>query len=238
MLGVRRLLRIIQKKNNSFAIFCDALEEAHNWLAKKIRKTNPEDVNTPHEANGFEVGKIEQLQTQLWMTTQLVQKFKNEIDNLKYENQTMKGNFSDLEKEMKEQGLGQQNNLKEYLQDYLRKKEHPNRGSIESPEGSSIDTKPKLRRISMGDPTNLAEAVTQHLAVGIVGYMAKGEKYSSPPSNRYATTMQRVVKELKLYRKRDAFRRFWDNLSVSLNQINAYHTLTEVADHMFEDEQN
>ena len=82
-------------------------------------------VSSPDEADGVEVEKMEQLQSQLWMTTQLVQKFKDELDNLKTENRAMKNQFSDLEKAMKEQGLSQQNNLKEYLEDYIQKKEHP-----------------------------------------------------------------------------------------------------------------
>ena len=170
------------------------------------------------------------------MTTQLVQKFKDELDTLKSENQTIKSQFAEFEKEMKDQGLSQQNNLKEYLQDYVKKREHPNRGAIESPDGSSVDTRSNLRRTSMGDPTNLTEAIARILAVDIVRYMANGEKKSGPPSNRYAETMRRLVTEVTTDRHRHGFRQIWDRLSGSLNQINGYDTLTQVADSMFEEQ--
>ena len=176
---------------------------------------------------------MEQLQSQLWMTTQLVQKFKDELDNLKTENRAMKNQFSDLEKAMKEQGLSQQNNLKEYLEDYIQKQEHPNRGSIEQPDGSSVDMKPKLKRDSMGDPTNLNEAIARHLAVDIVRWMVNGEEKSRPPSNRYSDVMRHMVRDVTTVHH-NAFLHMLKSLS--LDEINGYETLTAVADVLYDDE--
>ena len=42
--GVRRLLKILQKKPNSFAKFCTALEKDYDWLAEQVRNTDPSKV--------------------------------------------------------------------------------------------------------------------------------------------------------------------------------------------------
>ena len=240
MTGIRRLLRIIKKKPNSFDKFCDSLQEAHDWLADRIRNTDPGSVAAPDEADGAdeEEEKMKQLQAQLWMQTQLIQKFKEEINSLKGfveeqadENRMIKLKFNELEQAMQSQGVGQQEDVKTYLEDYVHKREHPNRAAIESPDGSSVDAQPQLKRYSMGDPTNLTEAIARHLAVDVVRFMVEGDRARAAP-NRYAQVMRAMVTELTT-RYHNSFVTFMQKLQ--FDDISGFATLKSLADNMFED---
>ncbi len=208
-----------------------------DFIADQILETDPNTVEAPDEVDSAEdKQKFDQLQSQLWMQTQLMMKFKEDIDKLQEkvkkneaENEVFKEKFSELEQTMRDKGLSQEEVLA-YLKDYAGKKEHPNLEAVESPDGSDVDIRPSLRRISMGDPTNLTEAIARHLGVDVVRYMALGDEI--PASNRYAQTMRKTV-TFMTNSNRDMFNEFLK--VVKLDDIKGFSTLSRIADELFRD---
>ncbi len=198
-------------------------------------------VTQPDEVDGIEERKVAELKSQLWMATQLMEKFKSDIDQLQkiveeqgQENRLIKTKFADLEKDLQRNGLREQQQVKEYLEDYVTKKKNPNRAAIEHPDGSSVDTRPGLKRYSTGDPSELTEAISRFLAVDVVRYMVesgnqRGRGQASPkaPQNRYAVVMRKCVSEA-IDRNSDVFYGLLRRLD-----INGFETLTQVADFLF-----
>ena len=236
---MRRLIKILYKKQKGFKALIQALRDGGvEFLADQILETDPNTVEAPDDVDSAEdKQKYDQLQGQLWMQTQMIMKFKEDIDKLQEkvnkneaENEVIKERFSELEQTMQEKGLTQDEVLA-YLKDYAGKKEHPNREAIESPDGSDVDTRPPLKRLSMGDPTNLTEAIARHLGVDVVRYMALGNEIPAS-NNRYAETMRRTVTQMTNNHE-DMFNGFLKN--VRLNDINGFATLSKIADELFRD---
>lgn len=240
------LLMLPQKGPDSFKIFCDSLRDAKcSFVVERLMNTDISllaDDDVP-DFSMTGTTKLEELKRQLWMQTELLMRYKKDIEELREktkgtddENSAMKTKFDQLENTMAEKGLTEDDVI-EFLRDYMKT------SKVEDPSVDVADTSNKidmgqfmkekaLRRRSAADIGTLTDAISRALGIDIVQYMIATQSDNAPPvaTSKYAKTMRRAVHELsKKYD--DIFKKFIQDLSI--NELNGFQTLANVADELF-----
>ena len=243
------LLMLPRKGPNSFKIFCDSLRVAKcNFIVEKLMATDissPVDDDVP-DFNMTGTTKLEELKRQLWVQTELLMRYKKDIEELREktkgtddEKSAMNSRFDQLENTMAEKGLTEDDVI-EFLRDYMKTPKMELQGErcvdmADTSDKVNMDDFMKekaLRRRSAADIGTLTDAISRALGTDIVQYMIATQSNKVPPvaTSKYAKTMRRAVHELsKKYD--DIFKKFIQDLSI--DELNGFQTLANVADELF-----
>ena len=249
--AARKFLMMLPKKGqDAFKIFCDSLNEAkYGFVVEKLMSTDISSL-VADDVPDFSMSgttKIEELTKQLWVQTELLMRYKKDIDELRDKSKetdedksAMKTKYENI---MAESGLTE-DDVFEFLTDYVKgmkmskvktqRQDSDTCDRFNEDKSSGSSDSPSSRRKSATELAagNLTDAISRALGIDIVQYMIATKSHSEPPvaTSKYAETMRRAVHELS--KKYDAiFKKFIQDLSI--DELNGFQTLANVADELF-----
>lgn len=229
--SIRRMLKCVKKHRRGFTVLCDALRSDYPYLAEKLEKTVPTQVQTPDDVDSCDSDKLKTLQQQLYIQVKMMVEYRKELEDLQSkvkENETesdkLKMKYEEIEHVMTSAGLkGEEavNILRGVLQKNKDGTDMPDHFQLQMSEmGSTVDL----------PPANFTETVARTVGVDVVKYMAiKGEN-SPPTPNVYAETMRRLVTEITA-KHGETFQDLMKDLYI--DEINGFQTLQYVANELF-----
>ena len=231
---VRVLLRILLKKGpNAYKIFCAALREAgYDHVVRTLDETDVGNVRVESEdqLDHFlkEESMIAEFQRRLWNVTEMLERYKRDVDELKEKLKTkeeFQKSYAALEKEIIENGYTEEfviECLKEYMTNAQR--DYPDSGQriVVNHRPISVDSQSKCKQ-EIG-------RIAIELSNDIVQLMTAPATKVLPEPNKYAKTMRQTVR-LMTKDKEEVFQSFTEKLS--LTEANGFGVLKQVADEVF-----
>jgi len=236
--AVRVLLMLLFKKGpNAYGLFCCALKESgYEHVVKTLDETELSHiiVESEDQLDSFfkEESMVAEFQRRLWNVTEVLERYKRDVDNLKKKLRTkeeFQKSYANLEKEIVEKGYSEEFVI-ECLNEYMTKVQQDYTDSslpVAQKDNLSRQASPM---IVLSHSRQKICQIAIELSKDIVLLMISEPNEMVPVPNRYAKTMRKTVR-LMTQTKQEVFQSYTEKLL--LTEANGFGVLKQVADEMF-----